>query len=201
MIRLSAVALGLLAFAWPAGAHPLPFSYLDVRPGPGGLAIDVTVHVFDAAHDLGVAPAESLLEPATISVHAAALRSLLAARLQVSGDGRTLSGTWSGPEGVPTQSSLRFHVVYPSAQPVGRLAVAADLAKTNGKPVVSEELARRAAEDWTPKDDWERRAAAAKQATSGPISSMASAAGVSGNWSTFTADGATGCLPAALAVA
>src|SRR5512147_71324 len=127
MIRLSAVALGLLAFAWPAGAHPLPFSYLDVRPGPGGLAIDVTVHVFDAAHDLGVAPAESLLEPATISVHAAALRSLLAARLQVSGDGRTLSGTWSGPEGVPTQSSLRFHVVYPSAQPVGRLAVAADL--------------------------------------------------------------------------
>jgi predicted ATP-dependent endonuclease of OLD family len=41
------------------------------------------------------------------------------------------------------------------------LTVAAELAKTNGKPEVSSELAKMAAEDWTPNGDWERRATAA----------------------------------------
>jgi len=41
------------------------------------------------------------------------------------------------------------------------LTVAADLAKADGKPVVSKELADKSAEDWTSNDNWDRRAAAA----------------------------------------
>ncbi len=127
MTRLSAVAVCLLAFALPAGAHPLPFSYLDVRPGQAGVAVDVTVHVFDAAHDLGVTPPESLLEPAALAAHAGALRALLAGRLQLSIDGSGVHGKWSDPEVLATQSSLRFHVVYPSSGSPGRVAVTADM--------------------------------------------------------------------------
>ena len=127
MTRLSAVAVCLLAFALPAGAHPLPFSYLDVRPGPAGVALDVTVHVFDVAHDLGVAPPEALLDPAVLAARAAALRSLLSGRLQLALDGRPASGAWSDPVAIPSQSSLRLHVVFASAGYPGRLAVTADL--------------------------------------------------------------------------
>jgi putative ATP-dependent endonuclease of the OLD family len=41
------------------------------------------------------------------------------------------------------------------------LAVAARLAKADGKPVVSKELTDKSAEDWSPSGNWDRRAAAA----------------------------------------
>ncbi len=122
MIRLSAVVC-LLALARPAAAHPLPFSYVDVRPGASGVTLDVTVHVFDAAHDLGVAPAETLLGSATQPAHARALQALLAGRLRLTVDGSVASGSWSGPEVLQTQRSLRFRVLYASGRPPGRLAL------------------------------------------------------------------------------
>ena len=55
-----------LAVAGPAGAHPMPFSTLDVRLHDAGAALEVslTAHAFDWAHDLGVQLPERLMEPA-----------------------------------------------------------------------------------------------------------------------------------------
>src|SRR5687767_13700078 len=66
-----------LVCASPAAAHPSPFSYIDVRIP--GAAVDVTVaaHIFDVAHDLGVADETVLLDPAAVAARREAIIALL----------------------------------------------------------------------------------------------------------------------------
>ena len=127
VIRLSGLLFSVLVLSAPAWAHPLPFSYVDVHPGPSGVTLDITVHVFDAANEVGVTPPESLLDPAALSGRGAALGSLLSGRLSLSVDGRRLSGDWSGPEILREQSSLRFHAIYPNAGAPGRISLSVHL--------------------------------------------------------------------------
>ena len=82
-----------LVLAWLATAvhaHPVPFSYLDLRLGPGQLEGALVMHVIDLAHDLDVTLAESLLDPAVAESKKDAILSLLRSRLMVSADGRPL---------------------------------------------------------------------------------------------------------------
>ena len=60
----------------------MPFSYLDLRLDAPRAAVDrgtLTVHVFDAAHELGVDPPDRLLEPDVAAARAPALQALLVA--------------------------------------------------------------------------------------------------------------------------
>ena len=115
----------LAAAAATAGAHPAPFSYLDVRMQRTALDVGVVVHVFDVAHDLGVAD-QRLLDRRTLPAHADAVVALLKDRLQISVDGALLSGgLWSGPEPVPDRQSLQLHVRYPTGQPPAHVVIAA----------------------------------------------------------------------------
>src|SRR4051812_18794939 len=82
-LRLAPVLLVLVASVAPAAAHPVPFSYLDLRLEASGTSGVLTVHVFDAAHDLGVDAPERLLDPAVAAARAAALQSLMAQRLSI----------------------------------------------------------------------------------------------------------------------
>ena len=59
-----AAALAVLAFARSASAHPIPFSYLDLRVQPDAIDGTLIAHIFDVAHDLSVDPPERLLDPA-----------------------------------------------------------------------------------------------------------------------------------------
>ncbi len=67
LVALGALAL-LVGVAAPAAAHPVPFSYLDIRIEPGAINLTLVVHVFDAAHELGVDPPERLLDPSALRV-------------------------------------------------------------------------------------------------------------------------------------
>src|SRR2546425_3391675 len=58
------LAVCALAFAGPAAAHPVPFSYLDVRLDATDIDVSLVVHMFDLAHDLKIEPADRLLDPA-----------------------------------------------------------------------------------------------------------------------------------------
>ena len=107
-MRTLALLLALLACAVPAAAHPVPFSYLDVRLNASALDGTLTVHVFDAAHDLGVEPAERLLDPAVAAQRAPALEALIASRLSIAGDGRPLTIVWGAIEVLPDKQSLRL---------------------------------------------------------------------------------------------
>jgi len=118
------LAVGLLARAVPAAAHPVPFSYLDVQLQNSSLEVTLVVHIFDIAHDLEIAPPERLLEPAVVSERDAAIRSLFTPRLAIDGDGRTLTLQWSAaPEILRDRQSLRLHLRYPVSGPPGTVAI------------------------------------------------------------------------------
>ncbi|MGB7218339.1 MAG: HupE/UreJ family protein [Vicinamibacterales bacterium] len=122
-LALTSGVLILLSAARPASAHPVPFSYLDLRLQSGSLECALVVHVFDAAHDLDVTPAERLLDPAVASEYGRALIRLLAARLDVAVDGRAIALDWSGPEVLADRQSLRLVARAPLDSPPGTVAI------------------------------------------------------------------------------
>jgi hydrogenase/urease accessory protein HupE len=117
------LAVGLLALTRPAAAHPVPFSYLDVQVQKSALDVSLVVHIFDLAHDLQVTPAERLLEPAVVAEREAAIRSLLAPRLEIDVDGRPVSPEWQSSEILRERQSLRLRFRYPVASAPGAVAV------------------------------------------------------------------------------
>jgi len=115
------LSVGVLLRASVAGAHPAPFTYLDLRIERDAIVGSLIAHVFDVGHDLNVEPPERLLEPAVVAQQAAATIALLAPRITLAADGQVLAATWSNVEPLPDRQSLRLHVRYPLASPPGRL--------------------------------------------------------------------------------
>jgi len=109
--------------ARPVSAHPVPFSYLDLRIQPDAIDGVLVVHIFDAGHDLNVNPAERLLEPAVAARYTAALTALLAPRFTVAADGRALTPQWLGLETISERQSLRLRLRFTLNAPPGTVAV------------------------------------------------------------------------------
>ena len=90
-----AAAIALLGFARPASAHPIPFSYLDLRLQGDAIEGTLIAHIYDVAHDLNVQPIERLLDPAVVSAYGATIVRILSGGIEVAADGRVLTGAWS----------------------------------------------------------------------------------------------------------
>jgi hypothetical protein len=118
------IAVALVLCASPASAHPAPFSYLDLHLDAGGVSGTLVVHDLDAAHDLGIATADSLLDPATAEKYREALTALLTPRLSLAFDGKPVAITWGGIEVVPDRQSLRLAFTVNAARP-GHIALRA----------------------------------------------------------------------------
>src|SRR5262245_22525659 len=99
-----------LAFTRPAAAHPVPFSYLDLKIGERTIEVSLVAHIFDLAHDLQIVPIEQLLNPGVVAGRAEAMRALFRPRLEISADGRPLEAEWSAPEVLRDRQSLRFRL-------------------------------------------------------------------------------------------
>jgi hydrogenase/urease accessory protein HupE len=112
-----------LALAQPAAAHPVPFSYLDLRLEGHTLDVSLIVHIFDVAHDLEIAPMERLLEPDIVAESATTMRNLLAPRLELLADGRVLKGEWSDPEIIKDRQSIHFAIHYSLAEMPATVAI------------------------------------------------------------------------------
>ena len=122
---LTAVLTGIAA---RADAHPVPFSFVDLRLQPSALEITVVVHVFDVAHDLGIEPPERLQDATLLAAQSAKIAELLGARLQVVTNAGTLGGeTWSAAEPVSERQSIRLRASYPMAAPAGTVTVTTSL--------------------------------------------------------------------------
>lgn len=117
------ILLVMLTAAWPAGAHPVPFSYLDVQLQRGSIEVSLTVHIYDLAHDLQVAPMERLLEPAFLKERESAIRALLPPRLELTADARSVTPEWLQPEIIEDRQSVRFHLRYPAETAPGMVSV------------------------------------------------------------------------------
>lgn len=115
----------VLANCNPAYAHPVPFSYIDVRVQPMIIELTVVVHTFDLANDLKIQPPERLLEGETLDAHAGAIAQLLRDRLNVAADGDDAlrAVTWSAPEALRDRQSIRMRASYELTRPVGRIDV------------------------------------------------------------------------------
>ncbi len=130
MLRVrSAVALiAWLIAAVPAAAHPVPFSYLDLTVrSDGPLQGVLVVHVFDAAHELGIPDPDRLLDPGVLATVSGTLTRTLGPRLRVVADGRILSPEWSAAEPLPDRQSILLRLTYATATAPGRIAVSAAL--------------------------------------------------------------------------
>ena len=115
------VAAALLC-ASPAAAHPAPFSYLDLHVDDSGLSGTIVVHDLDAAHDLGVSNADTLLDPDTAARYRDALVALLGPRLTLTLDGTPATITWGAVAVVPDRQSLRLSFTVSPSRP-GRIGI------------------------------------------------------------------------------
>ena len=126
-LALLALAL-ILSFAPHAVAHPVPFSYLDVRIEPGAIELTLVAHMFDIAHELGIDPPDRVLDPPVLLTKGDAVLALLRGRLQITAGGRLLSeGTWSIAEPLPDRQSVRWHARYLTTSAPGSVTVTATL--------------------------------------------------------------------------
>lgn len=98
-LRFALAAAAWILAASPASAHPVPFSYLDVRIEPHAIDVTLVAHVFDLAHDRGT--------------------------LEIAADGRPLAATWSGPTAMADSESRRFRIRYRLDAAPGSITVSA----------------------------------------------------------------------------
>ena len=125
VLRSTVVIVAALFVPRAAAAHPVPFSYLDLRLQPDAIEGTLVAHMFDLAHDLHIEPAERLLDPAVASQQSAAIARLFAGRLTVAANGVTLTPQWSAAEVVADRQSLKLAVRYAMAGRAGTVAVTA----------------------------------------------------------------------------
>ena len=104
----------LLLAPGTALAHPVPFSYLDVRLRPVAIDGTLVVHILDVAHDLAVEPADRLLDPSFAARYFGSLTKLLNDRLRLQLEGRAATMQWTRLEVVAEKQSLRLHFQIPS---------------------------------------------------------------------------------------
>ena len=124
--------VGLLVALWlvsgrVAGAHPIPFSYLDLRIGGGTIEASLVAHMIDLAHELGIDEPERLLVPGVAERRADEISEILGSRLELAAGGRALTPVWSEPEVLRERQSVRLHFAYDLERVPGSLTVTADL--------------------------------------------------------------------------
>jgi hypothetical protein len=114
--RAGLLALCLIVVPSGAAAHPAPFSFLDLVIRDGGVDGTLVLHVEDVAHDLGIAPADRLLDAAVTSEVRDRLVALLAPRLGV----RTDTGgsiEWGALEPAPDRHGVVVRFQIPGPRP------------------------------------------------------------------------------------
>ena len=110
-------------------AHPVPFSYLDVRLDSGVIDVTLVAHIFDVAHDLNVTPPESLLKADVVAHGCWRDRPRCwGPGSTLTADGRPLTPHWSAnPDILTDRQSLRFDVRYPLPAPPGTVQITASM--------------------------------------------------------------------------
>jgi hypothetical protein len=121
-MRVAALIVALLLYAAAAESHPAPFSYLDLRLNTSGISGTLVVHDLDAAHDLKLTQAESLLDATVAAKYRDALVALLSPRITITFDGTPVPIVWGEIDVVPERQSVRlaFSIAQP---PPGRTSI------------------------------------------------------------------------------
>lgn len=128
MHRVSTLVMAIVLLAPArAAAHPVPFSYLDVRLAPGGVEGALVVHVLDIAHDLQIDPARQLLDPAFAARSFDAIAKLLGSRLRLDVNAGPAVLEWTRLEVVPDRLSLRLSLRMAAPAAIASVGIAGTL--------------------------------------------------------------------------
>src|SRR5689334_20419377 len=114
-VRFLAAAALLILLSGRLSAHPAPFSYLDIVFEDGRIRGTLVVHVIDAAHELGMQPAE-LMHPEVVQQQARRIGEVLRPRLQLRSNHR-LSPVWTQTELLPDDQAIKLTYQIPDEQP------------------------------------------------------------------------------------
>ncbi len=109
MAKKVLLVLALLTAPAAAFAHPAPFSYLDLRIGSGVIEGTLVVHIIDAAHDLGIATPEKLLERSTAYGNLDRLTALVMERMVLRSGDQPLMIQWGDVDAIPDRQALQLH--------------------------------------------------------------------------------------------
>jgi hydrogenase/urease accessory protein HupE len=116
-------ALGASAVAAVAGAHPAPFSYIDLHLDADRTSGVLVIHDFDAAYELGIDDPETLLAPEVAAARAAELERILDRRLHIAADAAPATLRWQSAEALPERQSLRFEFELVDVSAPGRIEI------------------------------------------------------------------------------
>lgn len=119
--------IAALSLAQPASAHPVPFSYLDLRLRGSAIEGTLVAHIEDLAHDLEIDPAERLLDSSIASTHSLAMGEMFSRRLSIRGDDRALALEFAEAEVAADRQSLRFRFRARAASAPGKISVEGEL--------------------------------------------------------------------------
>jgi hydrogenase/urease accessory protein HupE len=120
------LSAALTLIATRVSAHPVPFSYLDVRIETGAINVTLVAHIFDIAHDLDITPPEELLKANVARARTPSMTALLGPRIALAADGRPLTPVWSSTSEVLSErQSIRFQIRYELPAAPGTIQVSA----------------------------------------------------------------------------
>src|SRR5215470_13310962 len=108
-LRMALLLMVLVRLVAPVYAHPVPFSYLDLRLGQnqGQLEGSLVAHVTYLARELNVTPAEALLDPVTLESKKEAILTLLRPSILLAADGQALDLELLRVEPLPDRQAVR----------------------------------------------------------------------------------------------
>ncbi len=123
---LHALLIAALPFLGPsvAGAHPAPFSYLDLHLNAAGVSGTLVLHDFDVARELKVGSPYAFVDPETVARHRDALLSVLSPRMSLTLDGEAAQIRWGSIETVPERQSLKLHFTLAGRRPASAAVTA-----------------------------------------------------------------------------
>jgi len=120
-IGVLAVVAGLALAVSDLLGHPLQFSFVDLNATPARLDVAITVHAFDAAHDLGLTSEETVFEAGFAGAHGPRLMSLVLARLALVVDDEPIRLSPIDVTVVPDQRAVVMRFEAPITRPMSRL--------------------------------------------------------------------------------
>src|SRR5262245_28675806 len=111
-LRTALLLMVLVRLVAPIYAHPVPFSYLDLRLGQsqGQLEGYLVAHVTYLARELNVTPPESLLDAVTLESKKEAIQSLLRPHILLTADGKAVELNLERVEPLPGRQEVALHL-------------------------------------------------------------------------------------------
>lgn len=120
MLSIRALSLAsaaiVLVGSTVASAHPAPFSFLDLIVRDGGLDGTLVLHVVDIAHDLGIDPADRLLDAGEAARVRDRITALIEPRLTIRTDAAS-TVEWLGLEPAAERHGLLLRFRIPGPRP------------------------------------------------------------------------------------